>query len=70
MWKVDDKADHEEFLIVTHWKSKEAHYHWTRSEAFRTAHSGPRADFTPGHTGFTGYEVRIVSYPLEEKVPI
>lgn len=70
MWKVENEADHLEYLIVTHWETEEAHHRWTRSEAFRVAHSGPRADFLMGHPEFGGYEVRLQSHPMEAKVPL
>ena len=67
LWKMDTQTDHEEYLVVTHWESKEAHHQWTTSEDFRAAHSGPRADFLVGHPEFGGYEVRLVSHPMGEK---
>ena len=68
MWKTSAQDDHEEYLIVTHWASGEDHRRWTRSEAFREAHSGPRADFLVGHPEFKGYELRLISKPMQEKV--
>ena len=52
------------------WESKEAHNQWTRSEAFKAAHSGPRADFIVGHPEFGGYEVRLHSSSMEAKVRV
>lgn len=70
MWKMDVQADREEYLVVTHWESKEAHHQWTRSEGFREAHSGSRPDFLVGHPEFGSYEVRLASRPMEEKAPL
>ena len=67
MWKLDVDAEHEEYLIVTHWESKEAQRAWVRSDAFRQAHSGPRADFVIGHARFRGYDVRLSSEPQSPK---
>ena len=67
LWKREVRADHEEYLVVTHWESKEAHHEWTRSEAFKAAHSGPRADFLAGHPEFGAYEVRLASHPEQAK---
>ena len=71
MWKSDDDGeDFEEYLIVTHWESKEAQHTWIRSEGFGQAHSGPRADFIIGHARFKGYDVCLNSEPRQAKVPI
>ena len=39
MWKTDTDEDYDEYLIVTHWESKEAHRQWTHSDAFKTSTS-------------------------------
>ena len=67
LWKKEAEADHDEYLVVTHWESREAHDLWTRSESFREAHSGPRSDFIVGHPEFGGYEVRLTSHSGEAK---
>ena len=67
LWKLDREEDVEDFLVVTHWESKEAHDHWTHSEAFRQAHSGARADFLAGPGEFNSYDVRITSRPEQPK---
>ena len=63
LWKLnfeaEHEADHEEYLVVTHWESEEAHDQWTRSESFKQAHSGPPADFIMGHGEFSSYQVRL-----------
>jgi heme oxygenase (staphylobilin-producing) len=63
-WKLDKReADHEEYLVVTHWESKEAHTRWTQSDSFRRAHSGPPADYILGHGEFSAYDVVFSSRP-------
>lgn len=69
LWRLDQAADHEEYLVVTRWESKEAHHGWTRSEAFRQAHAGPRPDFLLGGE-FSSYEVRLSSSPRQAKAPV
>lgn len=68
LWRLTREGDHEEYLVVTHWESKEAHHGWTRSEAFRQAHAGPRPDFLLGGE-FSTYEVRLSSSPRQAKAP-
>ena len=70
LWRKETDADCDGYLVVTHWESKEAHNQWTRSEAFKAAHSGPRADFIVGHPEFGGYEVRLHSSSMEAKVRV
>ena len=71
MWKLDDDSeDFEEYLIVTQWESKEHQRAWIRSEGFRQAHSGPRADFIIGHARFRGYDVRLASETQQARVQI
>ena len=31
LWRKETDADCDEYLVVTHWESKEAHLQWTRS---------------------------------------
>ncbi len=69
LWRKDGAAGDEEYVVVTHWESKEAHHQWTRSEEFKAAHSGPRAGFILGHPEFSGYDVRLLSDPSEAKAP-
>ena len=69
MWKVESEADYEEYLIVTHWESKEAHRQWTHSDAFKAAHrGGVRADYMVGHPQLTNYDVRLARNSKEAKV--
>ena len=62
MWKAESGEDYDEYLVVTHWESREAHRQFTRSDAFKQAHSGGvRADYIIGHPHLTNYDVRIAS---------
>ena len=63
LWRSQGQAEHEEFLVVSHWESADAHEQWTKSEAFRKAHSGMRADFIMGPGQFSSYEVSVSSQP-------
>ncbi|MFQ6027707.1 MAG: antibiotic biosynthesis monooxygenase family protein [Dehalococcoidia bacterium] len=63
LWKLDGAEDFEEYLVVTHWESEEAHVQWTHSEAFRQSHSGIRGDFFLGPPEFKKYAVRLRSAP-------
>ncbi len=67
LWKLDRDAEHEEYLVVGHWESKEAHDEWTRSEAFRQAHAGPHPGFLMGRGEFHSYDVRLSSTPAGVK---
>ncbi len=57
----DDEAD--EYLSMTQWASKKDFVAWTKSEAFKKAHSGPRAKGVIGAQP-AGYEV-VVERGLE-----
>ena len=61
LWKSGNDAEHEEYLVVSHWESSEAHSEWTRSEAFRRAHTGMASDFIMGRGEFSEYDVRLSS---------
>ena len=61
LWQSLGEADHEEYLVVSHWKSADAHEQWTKSEAFRRAHSGMRSDFIMGPGDSGAYDVRVSS---------
>ena len=69
LWKLEREAEHEEYLVVTHWESKETHAQWLQSEAFRRAHSGARADFILGPGEVSNYEVRLFSSPAPTHSP-
>ena len=61
LWKLQGQAEHEEYLVVSHWETEAAHDQWTQSESFGRAHSGLRSDFIMGHGEFSAYDVRISS---------
>ena len=61
LWRSLGEDEHEEFLVVSHWESADAHEQWTKSEAFRKAHSGMRSDFILGPGAFSSYEVSVAS---------
>ena len=52
----DDGAD--EYLSMTQWASKQDFVAWTKSDAFKKAHSGPRAKGVIGAQP-AGYEVVV-----------
>ncbi len=69
MWKTESSPDCDEYLVVTHWESKEDHHRWTRSDAFKEAHrGGVRADYMVGHPELANYDVRIERRSNGEKV--
>ena len=63
LWKSGNDAEEEEYLVVTHWESEDAHNQWVRSDSFKRAHSGPPADFISGHGEFSSYDVRLSTQP-------
>lgn len=50
------RPEHDEYLSVTEWDSPEAFQAWTKSDAFRQAHAGPKIDAIVGSQP-GGYEV-------------
>lgn len=66
LWKLLSDSETEEYVVVTHWESNEAHDAWTQSDAFRQAHSGNRADFMAGPPEFGTYDVRLEVKPANE----
>ena len=66
LWRQNSEADHEEYLVVTHWDSKENNDQWTSSASFRKAHSGEHPSFIIGGESHT-YDVRISSSPEGSK---
>jgi len=64
-WQPHGEADHEEYLAMTEWRSKDHFIAWTKSEAFKRAHSGPQLDIfvAPGEPA--GYDVAIERPPSE-----
>ena len=63
MWKSEREEESEEYLIVTHWESREAHTQWVRSDAFRQAHAGPHPEYLVGPGEFKTYDVRYSFSP-------
>lgn len=63
LWKLDQEDDHEEYLVVTHWESEDAHVQWVGSESFQRAHAGMRLDYIVGHGESANYDVRLESQP-------
>ena len=63
MWKSEREEESEEYLIVTHWESREAHTQWVRSDAFRQAHAGPHPEYLMGPGEFKTYDVRYSFNP-------
>ncbi len=59
LWKLVGDEDYDEFLVVTHWKSEEAHTTWVASEDFKRVHSGPQLEHAVGPGEFRGYDVRL-----------
>lgn len=64
LWKLDDDQAHEEYLVVTHWGSKDDFSAWTESPEFREAHSRPWSDSVLD-AEFRGYEVCFFSEPAQ-----
>ena len=63
LWKSDDDGEDEEYLVVSHWESEDAHNRWVRSDSFKQAHSGPPADYILGRGEFSSYDVRMSTQP-------
>jgi len=62
-WQPHGELDHEEYLAMTEWRSHDAFIAWTKSDAFKQAHSGPQLDIfvAPGEPA--GYEVAVERTP-------
>ena len=63
LWRQDQDADHEDYLVVTHWESAEAFKGWIGSESFREAHANMRIDYIIGPGEISNYDVRLSSSP-------
>lgn len=56
-WSPHSEPDEsQEYLVYTRWESARAHEAWTRSDAFKQAHSGERPEWMLGGEP-AGYEV-------------
>ena len=67
LWKQNGDADQEEYLVVTHWDSKDSNEQWAQSETFRQAHSGEHPAFIIGGESHT-YDFRMSSRPKGSKI--
>lgn len=67
LWKQNGDADHKEYLVVTHWDSKDNNEQRTQSETFRQAHSGEHPAFIIAGESHT-YDARISSRPKGSKI--
>ncbi len=59
LWKLDEQADHEEYLVVTRWDSREAFEAWTQSDSFRQAHAGEPPAFILGPGHISKFDIRL-----------
>lgn len=65
VWTMGKEVENDEYLAVTRWESKEQFFAWTKSDAFKKAHSGPRKEaIIGGEPG--GYEVVVERKPVEQ----
>ena len=60
LWSLEMEDDHEVYLVVTRWETKEDFKNWTQSASFREAHSGGPPDFILGGE-LANYEVKLSS---------
>lgn len=62
---TENIADYDEVTVSTRWKSKEAFKGWTKSDAFKEAHSrgGGRPDYIIGNT-VSYYHVKVTRNPV------
>lgn len=61
LWRLDADEDHEEYLVVTRWDSKEDFKNWTQSDSFKQAHAGPPPVYILGPGQLANFEVKISS---------
>jgi heme-degrading monooxygenase HmoA len=60
VWAPHSKDDSSvEYLAMTHWESQDAFMAWTKSDAFKQAHSGPKLDIFAGHAEPAGYDIAV-----------
>ena len=60
LWKLEADDDHEVYLVVTRWGSKDDFKNWTKSDSFKRAHAGPTPDYIMGGE-LANYEVKLSS---------
>ncbi len=63
VWQPHGEADHEEYLAMTEWRSQEDFLAWTRSDAFKQAHSGPRLEIFTAPGEPAGYDIAVERQP-------
>ena len=61
LWRMDADEDHEEYLVVTRWESKEDFKNWTQSDSFKEAHSGAPPSYIMGPGQLANYDVKLSS---------
>ena len=62
LWRQEAEEDHEVYLVVTRWETKEDFKNWTQSDSFKEAHSGPPPAYILGGE-LSNFEVKISSGP-------
>ena len=62
-WQPHGEQDHEEYLAMTEWQSRDDFLAWTRSDAFKKAHSGPRLDIFTAPGEPAGYDIAVTREP-------
>ena len=69
VWQPHGEPDHAEYLAMTEWETREAFHAWTKSDAFKEAHSGPQLDIfvAPGEPA--GYEIAVERTPDTPEAP-
>lgn len=60
LWRLEAEDDHEVFMVVTRWDTKEDFKNWTQSASFREAHAGGPPDYILGGE-LSNYEVKLSS---------
>ena len=60
LWRLDAEDEHEEYLVVTRWESKDDFKNWTKSDSFKEAHSGPPPTYIIGGE-LSNFDVKISS---------
>ncbi len=63
VWQPHGEADHEEYLVMSEWEARQAFHAWTKSDAFKRAHSGPQLDIFVAPGEAAGYEIVVERTP-------
>ena len=61
LWRLDAEDDHEDYLVVTRWESKDDFKNWTQSDSFKEAHSGAPPSYIMGPGQLANYDVKLSS---------